>query len=84
MDLPLIKTIAEAVGVSLTMLSIVLMGRPGRVQQWGVIVCLVAILPWTVFAWATASWFLVAQGVFSGVVNTFNLINLRRIAREAA
>ena len=75
-DLELVKTIAEVVGTLLTTLSIILMGRTGRVHQIGLYVSLAAAVPWTVFAVVTASWMMILQSV---VVVGFNLVNLRRL-----
>lgn len=84
MDLATLKTIGEIAGAVLTSLSIVLMGRTGRVQVAGVCLGLAAIVPWVMFAVVTSSWLIIVQSAVALAANAVNLRDLLRKRRDAA
>ncbi|UTC29899.1 hypothetical protein BAJUN_02930 [Bajunvirus bajun] len=70
--------IAEAVGSVMVITSLWLLGRDGEQQRLGLWLNLGSIIPWTIFALMTHSWFLLAQGF---IIGGFHIHNLRRRRR---
>ena len=84
MDPATLKTVAEVFGTVLTTLSVILMGSTGRVQRAGMVVSLLAVIPWTVFAVVTSSWTLLPQSAICGAATAINLyLSIKRSLHAA-
>ncbi len=74
------QAIIESVGMAGTLVSMFMLGRPGKVQIWGLWLNAAAGLIWAYAGYQIASWPLVLQSLAIVSMNFFNLFSAHRRA----